>query len=220
MSRPTSTSTSPASAARYAWPPPAATNFGASLPVCATDGSAPKPRRSRPKRPPSPDLCRPRLAHQRPGRSGHAVGKRHRNQHLRLARQHPRTPRALGHTLARRTSNDRNGTYDQQTSGILLAHPLCSAEPVPAGARMLPRRQATPSREVAAFQERFHGGANVAIVAAVIKPTPGIVISHRAVSSVFERRRSLISRPAILSFESAIGPGSLRKALHRQAGSV
>lgn len=49
------------------------------------------------------------LAHQRPGRSGHAIGQRHCDQHLRLALQHTREPRTLGRTRAGSPPNHRDG---------------------------------------------------------------------------------------------------------------
>ena len=96
------------------------------------------------------------LAYQRPGRAHHAVGQRQSDQHLRLAHQHPCEPRAFGSTFACSPPHNCDGSSDQQSPDILLAHLRCSAKALLAAARMLPRSQANPCREVAAFRKCLH----------------------------------------------------------------
>jgi hypothetical protein len=54
------------------------------------------------------------------------------------------------------------------------------------------------------FENVSIGGAKVVIAAAPIGPTPGIIVSRRAVSSVVTRLRRSASRPATFSVSPAI----------------
>ena len=62
------------------------------------------------------------LAQERPGCARHAVGKRHSDQHLRLAHHHTAEPCALWCALSGGPSHDCDCADDQQPSDIALAH--------------------------------------------------------------------------------------------------
>ena len=90
------------------------------------------------------------LRHQRPDDARHPVGQRHRDDHPRLARQHPGEPRIVRPAAPDRPANNRHGTRDQQQPKIALAHLRYLAQPRLAAGRVLARYEAEPGREVAA----------------------------------------------------------------------
>ena len=53
------------------------------------------------------------LRHQRPDDARHPVGQRHRDQHARLARQHPGKPRIVRPAAPDRPADHRHGARDQ-----------------------------------------------------------------------------------------------------------
>lgn len=70
------------------------------------------------------------------------------------------------------------------------------------------------------FENVSIGGAKVVIAPAVIGPMPGMVVSRFAVSSVFARRRSSVSKFAIFSPRSLIWPRSSCAKSRTPAGNV
>ena len=67
--------------------------------------------------------------HQRPDDARHPVGQRHRNEHLRPARQHPGEPGIRRHATTDRMPDDRHCARDQQPPVITLAHLRYLAQP-------------------------------------------------------------------------------------------
>lgn len=92
---------------------------------------------------------------QRPDHARHLVGERNRDEHARLARQHPLQPRTRWCTVATGLAHHRAAADDQQSSDRSLAHLRYAAEPLLSAGLVLTRRKAKPCREVAAFAERL-----------------------------------------------------------------
>ena len=78
---------------------------------------------------------------QRPGDAGHPVGQRHRDQHARLARQHPGQPGVLRGATPHRPADCRHRAGDQQPPEVTLTHLGDLAELRLPARRALPRHQ-------------------------------------------------------------------------------
>ena len=92
------------------------------------------------------------LAQQRPSHACHTVGQRNRDQHIRLSGK----PGAFGRAFAHCPSHHGDGTDDQQSTNVALAHLRCAAQPVLAADRMLSRREADRSGEVPTLRAGLH----------------------------------------------------------------
>ena len=114
-------------------------------------------------------LINPASRHQSPDDAGHLVGQRDPHQHRRLACYHAGHPRACRSPLAGCPPHNGTGADDQQAA------------------------KSRPRLKVSA------GGASAARATAVTGPTPGMVISRRAVSFSLARWATAWSRPAIFA---------------------
>src|SRR4051795_591197 len=98
------------------------------------------------------------LDQQGPDNAGRLVGQGHGDQHLRLARQHPRQPRARGCAALTGPADHRTRAEDEQTPDGPLAHLRDCAEPLLAAGRFLQGRQPEPGGEVAPGPEALRRG--------------------------------------------------------------
>ena len=78
----------------------------------------------------------------RPDDACHPVGQRHRDQHSRLAGQHPGQPGVVRRATPSRPADDSHGARDQQPPQIALAHLRYPAKPRLATGRVLSRHEA------------------------------------------------------------------------------
>src|SRR3954462_2230360 len=85
------------------------------------------------------------LDQQGPDKAGRLVGQGHGDQHLRLARQPPRQPRARGCAALTGPADHRTRAEDEQTPDGPLAHLRDRAELLLAAGRFLQGRQPEPS---------------------------------------------------------------------------
>lgn len=153
-----------------------------------------------PRRPTLAHRCRGRRAHNqsRADRQSQTAGKwipplrptpRALGEHHATLERHVRVdsiaPRDLGNRNARRSpSHDGDSTDDQRPANVALYKLRGSAQPVLATARMLARREAIQAAKSHPLEKVSIGGAMVVIAVALTAPTPGIVVSRLAVSSV------------------------------------
>src|SRR3982750_9284 len=93
-----------------------------------------------------------------PDDAGRLVGQGHGGPHLRLARQHPRQPRARWCAALTGPANHRTGAEDEQTPDGALAHLRDRAELLLAAGRFLQGRQPEPGGEVAPGPEALWRG--------------------------------------------------------------
>src|SRR4051812_12857615 len=98
------------------------------------------------------------LDQQGPDDAGHLDGQGHGDQHLRLARQHPRQPRARWCAALTGPADHRTRAEDEQTPDGPLAHLRDCAEPLLAAGRFLQGRQPEPGGEVAPGPEALRRG--------------------------------------------------------------
>src|SRR4051794_6629562 len=98
------------------------------------------------------------LDQQGPDDAGRLVGQGHGDQHLRLARQHPRQPRARWCAALTGPADHRTRAEDEQTPDGPLAHLRDCAEPLLAAGRFLQGRQPEPGGEVAPGPEALRRG--------------------------------------------------------------
>src|SRR3954454_14734439 len=102
------------------------------------------------------------LDQQGPDDAGHLVGQGGGDQHARLAREHPRQPRACRSPTPTGPADHRAGTQDQQSPDGPLAHLRDGSELVLAPCRLLQRRQPKPGGEVPpgaeTLRRRHQGG--------------------------------------------------------------
>src|SRR3954465_15074209 len=98
------------------------------------------------------------LDQQGPDNAGRLVGQGYGDQHLRLARQHPRPPRARGCAALTGPADHRTRTEDEQTPDGPLAHLRDRAELLLAAGRFLQGRQPEPGGEVAPGPEALRRG--------------------------------------------------------------
>src|SRR3954451_17616863 len=89
-------------------------------------------------------LVRAALDQQGPDDAGHLVGQGDGDQHARLAREHPRQPRARRCPTLTGPADHGAGTEDQQPPDGSLAHLRDSPELLLAAGRLLRRRQPQP----------------------------------------------------------------------------
>ena len=136
---------------------------------------------------------------QSPDDAGHLVGQSHGYQHFRFASQHLRKPRSLGRPAPAGLLNHGTRPNDQQAADRPFTAFRDGAEfclpPVDFCSGVSPS-QAAKSRPAA---KPCAAGVSAAIAVATIGPTPGIVISRRAVGSVLERWLISASSTAICS---------------------
>src|SRR5947209_7052389 len=93
------------------------------------------------------------LDQQGPDDAGHLVGQGGGDQHARLAREHPRQPRARHGPTPTGPADHRAGTQDQQSPDGPLAPLRDGSELVLAACRLLQRRQPKPGGEVPRSEE-------------------------------------------------------------------
>ena len=93
-----------------------------------------------------------------PDRTRHLIGKRHRDEHPRLASHHPGKPRALSSSLSRRPAHNRHRPDDQKPADVALTHLRSVTKPLLAARRVLYRHEPEPGGEVASALEGCHGG--------------------------------------------------------------
>src|SRR4051812_42869335 len=98
------------------------------------------------------------LDQQGPDNASRLVGQGHGDQHLRLARQHPRQPRARWCAALTGPADHRTRAEDEQTPDGPLAHLRDCAEPLLAASRFLQGRQPEPGGEVAPGPEALRRG--------------------------------------------------------------
>jgi hypothetical protein len=88
------------------------------------------------------------LDQQGPDDAGHLVGQGGGDQHARLAREHPRQPRARRGPTPTGPADHRAGTQDQQSPDGPLAPLRDGSQLVLAACRLLQRRQPKPGGEI------------------------------------------------------------------------
>ena len=96
------------------------------------------------------------VPHQRPGDARDLIGRRHRDEHPRLARKHPGQPRSGGRTSPDGPAHHRHRTRDQQPPHVALAHLRCPAQQRLAARGVLPGDQPEPGGEVTTPPEALH----------------------------------------------------------------